>query len=37
MGNDDMFRELCVRVEPGKGEEFIMAYYNEFDSVSKSV
>ena len=25
-----MFRELCVRVEPGKGEEFIMAYYNEF-------
>ena len=22
MGNDDMFRELCVSVEPGKGEEF---------------
>lgn len=27
---DDVFRELCARVEPGKEKEFIMAYYKEF-------
>ena len=30
MGYNDMFRELCARVYPGREKEFIMAYYKEF-------
>ena len=30
MGYNNMFRELCARVYPGREKEFIMAYYKEF-------